>query len=95
MAVYTIPHHPHDSLRDLDPTHATLNDPSIPADHHRPVRNLSDLPMVLTVEDLRSALSISRNSAYQLIRSGQIRSIKIGSKGIRIPKDALLEFLSK
>ncbi len=95
MAAYNLPHRPYDSLMDLNPTHATLNDTAIPTAQNSTVRNLSDLPMVLTVEDLRSVLSISRNTAYQLVRCGQIRSVKVGSKGIRIPREAIVEFLSK
>ena len=57
-------------------------------------RNLHDLPMTLRVEELMPILGIGRNTAYELIRSGQIRSIRIGRQ-IRIPRDALLEFLRK
>ena len=57
-------------------------------------RNLHDLPMILRVEDLMPILGIGRNTAYELIRSGQIRSVRIGRQ-IRIPRDALLEFLRK
>lgn len=57
-------------------------------------RDLSDLPMTLLVEDLMPLLGIGRNTAYELIRSGQIRSVRIGRQ-IRIPRDALLEFLRK
>ena len=57
-------------------------------------RDLSDLPMTLRVEDLMPILGIGRNTAYELIRSGQIRSVRIGRQ-IRIPRDALLEFLRK
>ena len=57
-------------------------------------RDLHDLPMTLRVEDLMPLLGIGRNTAYQLIRSGQIRSVRIGRQ-IRIPRDALLEFLRK
>ena len=56
-------------------------------------RNLHDLPLTLRVEDLIPILGIGRNTAYELIRSGQIRSIRIGRQ-IRIPRDALLEFLN-
>ena len=56
--------------------------------------NLHDLPMILRVEDLMSILGIGRNTAYELIRSGQIRSVRIGRQ-IRIPREALLEFLRK
>lgn len=57
-------------------------------------RDLHDLPMTLRVEDLMPILGIGRNTAYELIRSGQIRSVRIGRQ-IRIPRDALLEFLRK
>ena len=39
-------------------------------------------------------LGIGRNTAYELVRSGQIRSIRIGRK-IRIPRDAVAEFLRR
>ena len=57
-------------------------------------RDPHDLPMTLRVEDLMPLLGIGRNTAYELIRSGQIRSVRIGRQ-IRIPRDALLEFLRK
>ena len=57
-------------------------------------RDLNDLPRILRVEDLMPLLGIGRNTAYQLIRSGQIRSVRIGRQ-IRIPREALLEFLRK
>lgn len=57
-------------------------------------RDLSDLPMTLRVEDLMPLLGIGRNTAYELIRSGQIRSVRIGRQ-IRIPRESLLEFLRK
>lgn len=50
------------------------------------------LPLVLSVADVIDVLKIGRNTAYDLIRSEKIRSIRIGHK-IRIPKDSLLEFL--
>ena len=57
-------------------------------------RYLHDLPVTLRVEDLMPLLGIGRNTAYELIHSGQIRSIRIGRQ-IRIPREALLEFLRK
>ena len=56
--------------------------------------DLQDLPVTLRVEELMPILGIGRNTAYELIRSGQIRSIRIGRQ-IRIPRDALLEFLNR
>ena len=56
-------------------------------------RSLDDLPLALRVEDLMPVLAIGRNTAYELVRNGQIRSIKIG-KQLRIPRDAVVEFLN-
>jgi excisionase family DNA binding protein len=57
-------------------------------------RSLEELPLVLTVEDLMPILGIGRNTAYELIRSGQIRSVRAGRK-IRVPKEAIAEYLSR
>ncbi len=56
-------------------------------------RSFDDLPLTLRVEDLMPILGIGRNTAYELVRCGQIRSIRIG-KQLRIPKQALIEYLS-
>ena len=53
-----------------------------------------ELPPVLKVENLASFLSIGRNKAYELIRSGKIRCVRIGT-AYRIPKDAVVDFLRK
>ena len=57
-------------------------------------RSLDDLPLALRVEDLMPILGIGRNTAYELVRSGQIRSIRVGRK-IRVPKDAVAAFLGE
>lgn len=49
--------------------------------------------VVFTVEQAAHALKIGKNTAYDLVRSGQIRSVRIGRQ-IRIPKSALMEFLA-
>ena len=56
-------------------------------------RSLDDLPLALRVEDLMPVLAIGRNTAYELVRSGQIRSIRIGRQ-LRIPRDAVVKFLN-
>lgn len=55
--------------------------------------SLEDLPLVLRVEDLMPILGIGRNTAYDLVRSGQIKSIKVGVQ-YRIPRSAVEEFIS-
>ena len=56
-------------------------------------RSFDDLPLTLRMEDLMPILGIGRNTAYELVRSGQIRSVRIGRQ-IRVPKDALEDYLS-
>ena len=55
--------------------------------------SFDELPLTLRVEDLMPILGIGRNTAYELVRSKQIYSVKIGRQ-LRIPKDALVEYLS-
>lgn len=56
--------------------------------------SFDDLPLTLQVEELIPVLGIGRNTAYELVRSGQIRSIRIGRQ-LRVPKDAVLDFLTQ
>ena len=55
--------------------------------------SIDELPLVLRVEDLIPILAIGRNTAYELVRSGQIRSIKVGRQ-LRIPRNAVIAFLN-
>jgi excisionase family DNA binding protein len=48
--------------------------------------------LILTVEEARKALGLSRGSMYQAIASKQISSIRIG-KRILIPRNALTKLL--
>ena len=56
--------------------------------------SFDDLPLALRVEELMPVLGIGRNTAYELVRSNRIRSIHVG-KQLRVPKDALIEFLNQ
>lgn len=56
-------------------------------------RSFDELPLALRVEELMPILGIGRNTAYALVRSGQIRSVKIGRQ-LRIPKQALIDYLT-
>lgn len=51
-----------------------------------------EIPAILTVPELAKFLGIGRASAYNLVRSKQIRAIYIG-KQIRAPRHALLQYL--
>lgn len=54
--------------------------------------SFEELPLTLRVEDLMPILDIGRNTAYELVRSKQIYSVKIGRQ-LRIPKQALIDYL--
>ena len=56
-------------------------------------RSYDELPPTLRVEDLMPILDIGRNTAYELVRSKQIFSVKIGRQ-LRIPKQALIDYLT-
>ena len=58
------------------------------------ISGIENLPKVLNVKDLAEILSVSHNTAYNLVRSGQVHSIRIG-RAYRIPREAVDEFLQK
>ena len=58
------------------------------------ISGIENLPKVLNVKDLAEILSVSHNTAYNLVRSGQVRSIRIG-RAYRSPREAVDEFLRK
>lgn len=49
-------------------------------------------PDLMSITDLRGALGVGRTKAYELISSGEIRSIRVGN-AIRIPKTSLLDYV--
>lgn len=49
---------------------------------------------ILLIEDIMEILRIGRNSAYNLIKTGRLKCIRVG-RNIRIPKAFLLDFLSE
>ena len=52
----------------------------------------SNYPDVVSLPDLMKMLNIGRNTAYSLLQSGTLKSIKIG-KQYRIPKQFIIEYL--
>ena len=54
----------------------------------------SNYPDVVTVEELAKMLKVGRNTAYELVRSGAVHSIKIGRQ-IRVAKRAVIEYISQ
>ena len=56
------------------------------------ITNVDNLPLALTVREAGQVLRVGRSVTYELVRSGQLRSVRIG-RSIRIPRDALVEYL--
>ena len=53
---------------------------------------MDSLPLLLTASEAGKVLRIGRSKVYELIRSGELKSIRIG-KQIRVPRDAISELL--
>ncbi len=49
---------------------------------------------ILTVEELMEVMYIGKNTAYQLLQSGEIRAFRIG-RVWKIPKDAVREYMGR
>lgn len=57
-------------------------------------KSYDDLPLMLSVPEVASALGISRAGAYDLVRSDGFPVIRIG-KRVVIPKENLVEWIKK
>jgi excisionase family DNA binding protein len=55
---------------------------------------MSELPLVLTVEEAAEVMRISRGSAYEAVRTGDLPHVRIG-RTIRVPRKALLALLGE
>ena len=49
---------------------------------------------VLTVKDLMDFLAIGKNTAYNLLKNGDIKSFRIG-RCYKVPKKNVIEYISK
>jgi excisionase family DNA binding protein len=74
-----------EAMQGLPPGKSQERAPAIKAD---------ELPVVLTIKQLREVLQISRPKAYELAHQAGFPSVRFG-RTIRIPRDALLRWLEK
>lgn len=51
-------------------------------------------PDILSVAQMREILAIGKNTAYDLLKSNEIESIRIG-KTHKIPKQSVIEYLNR
>jgi excisionase family DNA binding protein len=55
--------------------------------------NMAQDRMLLRPEEVARSLAIGRTAVFELIRTGELRSVKIG-KSRRVPVDAVTEYVS-
>jgi excisionase family DNA binding protein len=53
----------------------------------------NEYPDIMTVSEMQKALSIGRNTAYGLLKSGVIKYLDVGKKNFRIPKKCLIDYI--
>jgi excisionase family DNA binding protein len=75
------------SISDLHPTHSGLSGSE---SSKREVGNMEKL--LLSPAEAAAHLSIGRSKVYELMRLGELRSVKIGASR-RIPQAALADFI--
>jgi excisionase family DNA binding protein len=51
------------------------------------------VPQLLRPEEVAEALAVGRTAVFELIRTGELRSVKIG-KSRRIPAAAVVEYIA-
>ena len=57
-------------------------------------RNFEEMPLTLTVPEVAEILEIGRNTAYEIVRSGDLPSCRIGKRGqIRVLKYDLENYM--
>jgi excisionase family DNA binding protein len=49
-------------------------------------------PLTYSISEAAEAIGVGRNSAYELVRRGELRSVRVGRR-VLIPRDVVREFL--
>lgn len=52
----------------------------------------SQIPFMMSVQEMAAILRIGKNTAYDLIRSKKVRGVRVGHQ-IRVSREALLKFI--
>lgn len=47
----------------------------------------------MTIREVCDSLSISRTLLYELCKSGRLRSLRVGTRGVRIPEAEVERFI--
>lgn len=51
-----------------------------------------DVPSMLTIHDLQHHLQVSKNVAYDLIRTGQLRAKRVGGQ-LRVSREEFIRYM--
>ena len=54
-----------------------------------------DRDQFITVDEMQRTLSLSKNKAYDLLSTGEISAVRLGSKAVRVSKASLLDYIEK
>lgn len=52
-------------------------------------------PLLVGVRDAARELGIGRDAAYQLVREGRLRVVRVGERRLLIPRAELAEFVRR
>ncbi len=55
---------------------------------------LEEYDALINLQELQQILNVGRNSAYELLKSGEIPAFRIG-KNWKIPKDAVIHYIGQ
>lgn len=55
-------------------------------------RAADDLPLVLTEREVREALRVSRNTAYEIMHASDFPSFTVGNRLLRVRKEDFLKW---
>jgi len=58
------------------------------------MNNIEDLPSMLTIDELKDYLRISRSTAYNLTNKKGFPTVRIGNR-ILVPRDKFIEWLNQ
>lgn len=82
-------------MRPCNPAILSAADQSLICNNPQPnpqAMSLQDYPLVMTPAEAAQALGIGKNSIYALLRSGALKSLRVG-RLIKITRSALEEYL--
>ncbi len=85
---------PDDSRTSADARQANLLPPPSPVGGESDAQTSSSTPLLLTVRQVEATLQLGRTRTYELLRSGQLPTLRVG-RLIRVSRVALEEWIAR